>query len=166
LSAEERLVLVKNLATGATIRFLIDLPARLSDALQTAYDESLLYVKVGFVISVVNPAGGVVDAARAIEEIVKSSGEAQRKRLSENVKRVGRSEVMTPTGDRRAPLFTKERLRLAYQAVKKGKGQGERVEQREVARKLNITPRHLRRKCQQELELMTWDEVVAHLEGT
>jgi hypothetical protein len=157
---------LKKLATHATIRLLIDLPARLSDALQTAYKESLFYMQTAVMGSVAHEMGAVVDTTHDIEEMVGTSAEAQRKRLSENAKRVGRSEVMTPTGDRRVPKITEGRLRLTYQTVKEAKGPGERVEQREVAKKLKVSTKQLRRWCQQRLGLRTWDEVVARIEGT
>ena len=164
--AAERAEALKKLATHATIRLLIDLPARLSDALQTTYEESLFYMQTAVMGSVAHEMGAVVDTTPDIEEIVRTSAAAQRKRLSENAKRVGRSEVMTPTGERRRPKITGGRLRIAYQMVKQATEQGGRVERREVAKKLKVTPKQLGRWCKENLELRTWGEVVAHLEGT
>jgi len=167
----DRTALVKSLATSVAARLMLTLPALLSDALETAANESFF---CGVALMESGPAhytGGVVDTREGIERLVSNTAEKQRKRLSAGVKRAGRTEVITPEDDRRLPKITLGRLKLAYKAAKKGKDPGEKITQREVANKWkkygsSITPKQLHRWCEEELGLAEWGAVVKYLEGT
>jgi hypothetical protein len=164
--AEGRASTIKNMAVACTANLLLDLPARLGDALQMAFEESLLYTEAALESGPAHFTGGIADATGAINELVDIYADKQRKRISAKLKRMARSEVFTPEDDPRLPKITLGRLKLAYKAAKKRKGEDERVLQGDVAKKLHVHSDTLGRWCKEELQLTRWSEVVKYLETT
>ena len=157
------------MATQAAARFLLDLPGRISDALQTAYEESMLCTEAAVASGVARLAGGISDVTAPVNELVSINAEKQRKRLSARLKSMAGSEVFTPADDPRLPKFTLGRLKLAYKAAKAAKEPGQRVLQKEVVRKWKpdrVSQKQLQRWCKDELGLGTWNEVLEYLEET
>ena len=163
---EDRTGTIQSMAIAATARLLLDLPERISDAIRLTFEESLLYTETALQSAEAYTRGGLADATGSVEELANLWAEKHRQRLSKRLKRVGRTEVLTPTDDKRLPKITEGRLAIVYKQVKRRTAEGEKVQQSAVARKPGVAPRHLRRWCENELKLKTWAEVIDYLERT